>query len=286
LTVATIAHGSFKDTTSFLHSSHSNFKLINVIESIEDSENIHAVLLGLLDEVVDGVIRKRLVRNAVGTTQQHLERDVGNQLPHLSQSVPRILIQEAHGYIEGSSTPAFQCIGIAEGIAGFFGNIAQIDGSYTSGQERLVSITPGCVHNEAALIGSDSLSEGSWALLVDDVLPSLSARNTHVDGLPTVVEYRGHDYVTLEFGLANLTFNAAAIDGKISEVLKQLLSTVLTADQLEQLGSIIDECRPARALNEDRVREKGSQERNVGLDTTDAELNESSQHLATHNLVG
>ena len=56
LAVATVAHGSLADTAGLLHSLDTNFELVNVVEGIEDSENINTVILGLFDEVVNGVI--------------------------------------------------------------------------------------------------------------------------------------------------------------------------------------------------------------------------------------
>lgn len=65
----------------------------------------------------------------------------------------------------------------------------------------------------------------------------------------------------------------------------KLLGSVLGANEIEQLRGIINEGGPAVTLNKGRMSEEGSQERNVGLDSTDTELDQSSKHLASSDLV-
>jgi hypothetical protein len=74
------------------------------------------------------------------------------------------------------------------------------------------------------------------------------------------------------------------------------LSSVLRSDKLEELWSVIDECRPGETRLENGVREQSDKERNVGLmlaqlgslthlDTSDSELDESPEHLSSSDLV-
>ena len=49
---------------------------------------------------------------------------------------------------------------------------------------------------------------------------------------------------------------------------------------------IIDEGGPASSFDESGMCEKLDQERNVGLDTTNTELDEGTKHLSSDNLVG
>lgn len=53
----------------------------------------------LVDHIV-GVIG---VAHSVGTPQKHLERNVGDELPHLFQSLPWTLVEEAHSNIKGGT---------------------------------------------------------------------------------------------------------------------------------------------------------------------------------------
>jgi len=43
------------------------------------------------------------------------------------------------------------------------------------------------------------------------------------------------------FSTYDLSLNGASVDGKVSEVRKEFLGTVLALDELEQVGSVIDE---------------------------------------------
>ena len=106
-----------------------------------------------------------------------------------------------------------------------------------------------------------------------------------VNGVTCGILEDGLDDLALELGLTDLALDAAAVDGNVAEVGEQLLGTVLRADQSEELGGVVDECGPAGTIDEDGVAQQGSEERNVGLDTADTELNKSTQHLAAHNLV-
>ena len=122
-------------------------------------------------------------------------------------------------------------------------------------------------------------------MLDDDVPPALGAGDVGVDRLAVGVLDLGHDDVALELGLADLAHDLAAVDGEVAEVGKKLLCAVLAANKLEQLRSVVDESGPAVALDEGRVCEQGSEEGNVGLDTTDAELDQSTKHLSASDLV-
>lgn len=149
-----------------------------------------------------------------------------------------------------------------------------------------MSITPSGVHDKTSLVRTNSFGKGFRALLNDDVSPALLTRLRDVESLPVVSLKLGNLDVSLELGLTNLTLDLAAVDSKIAEVRKQLLSTVLAAHQSKEFGGVVDERGPARSIDEDRVGEQRSQERNVGLDTADAELNESTEHLPPGNFVG
>ena len=233
----------------------------------------------------DGVVGKRRVRNTVGSTEKHLERNVGYQLAHLPQAVPGVLVQEAHGNVEGGATPALQSPGVGVCVGGLLGDVEKVNSSHTGGQERLMSITPCGVHDKTALVLTDGLGESLRTLLEEDVPPALLAWLGGVDLVSAVVgEGRDGDHA-LELGLANLTLDLAAVDSKITEVGKELLSTVLGADEIEKRRCVVDEGSPALSVNECGVCEELDQEGNVGLDTTDTELNQRTKHLSAGDFV-
>jgi hypothetical protein len=108
--------------------------LIDVVEGVEHPEDIHAIFLGLLAELIYGIIGKRFVRDTIGTSEQHLERYIGHQFSHLAESVPWIFIQKAHGDVESSTTPVLQSPCIGKGMTCVVGDIAQINGADPGGE--------------------------------------------------------------------------------------------------------------------------------------------------------
>ena len=52
------------------------------------------------DSLIDDVIRVGRVADSVRAAQQHLEGNVGNEFAQFVKSLPRTLVQEAHGNVE------------------------------------------------------------------------------------------------------------------------------------------------------------------------------------------
>jgi hypothetical protein len=135
-----------------------------------------------------------------------------------------------------------------------------------------MGITPCGVHDQASLVSANRLCESFGTILKDDVPPSLSARYGGVDLLAVVVVDGRNGDNALELGLADLALDLAAVDSKVTEICEKLLSTVLGADQVEESGGVVDEGCPTLAVDEGGMCEELDQEGNVGLDTTDTEL--------------
>lgn len=162
-----------------------------------------------------------------------------------------------------------------------------------------MGVSPSGVHDETTLVSSDSLGECLWSFVDDDVSPSFGAWHAGVDNLRRVdiVPDLWDDCFGLETGLTGLTLDRRTINSQVTEVAEQFLSSVLRSDQLEELWSVIDECCPGETRLEDGVGEQSDKERDVGLmlaqldlsthlDTSDSELDESSEHLSAGDLVG
>jgi hypothetical protein len=284
--VTRVTDGSLNNSSSLLDGADTDSKLLNIVKSVEDTENINSVLLGLLDEVVDGVVGKGGVSNSVGSTQQHLEGNVGHKLTELAKTVPGVLVQETVGNIEGSSSPALKSVGVGVSVGSVLSDGNQVSGTDTSGQERLVGVTPGGVHEKSSLVLADSLGESLRSLLDQDVSPSSLARNGDIDLLSGGIVESGEDDVTLELGLSDLSLDGRSVDSNVSEISKKLLSTVLGLHQREERRSVIDESGPAVSGDESLMGKERSQERDVGLDSTDSELNKSTENLSAGDLVG
>lgn len=117
------------------------------------------------------------------------------------QTLPRVLVQEPHSNIKGSTTPALNTVRICEGIAGLLSDVHHIRGSQTGGQKRLVGVAPGGVHDERSRVFADRLGERLWAVLNNNVTPTDFARESRIKrgsgGVLSVLEL-GDDDLTLE----------------------------------------------------------------------------------------
>lgn len=194
-------------------------------------------------------------------------------------------MEESQRHVKGGTTPALQAVEVGKGVASFLGNAQEINGSDSGGQQRLVGISPCSVHEKAALVITNSLGKGLGALLKNDASPTLLRGLADVNLLAGGSEEFGRDDLALELGLANLARDRAAVDGNIAEVCQQLLCTVLATHKVEQLRGIVDEGCPAISINKGGVCQKGSQEGNVGLDTSDTELNKGTEDFSAGDFV-
>lgn len=70
---------------------------------------------GSLEDHIVGVVG---VAHGIGPPQQHLERDVGDELPELLQTPPRALVQEAHRNIKRGSCTGTERPGSAPNARG------------------------------------------------------------------------------------------------------------------------------------------------------------------------
>ena len=89
-----------------LDGGHRVLEVAGIVEGVEDAEDVHAILGGLLDELVDDLVVVVTVTQQVLPTQQHLQTGVGHQLAEGAKPLPRVFIEETDAGIEGSSTPA------------------------------------------------------------------------------------------------------------------------------------------------------------------------------------
>ena len=150
-------------------------------------------------------------------------------------------------------------------------------------------ITPCSVHNQCPGILPDSLCECLGSMLDDDVPPSDLARHASIKWRSihwiVAVLQPGNNNLSLEAWFANLTLDRTAVDGKVAKIREELLCTVLGLDKLEQVRSVINESRPGLATDEDIVGEETEQEGDIGLDTSNTELDEGTKHLPSSYLI-
>lgn len=101
--------------------------------------------MDLKAHLVDGVVGVRGVSDGVGTTNESLERNVRDELAKGAETLPRILVEETHRDVESGTSPALESVGVLESVRSLLGDVGHVDGTETSGEERLVGITPGRV---------------------------------------------------------------------------------------------------------------------------------------------
>lgn len=102
------------------------------------------------------------VSDTVRTTDEGLEGNVGNQLPHRPQTLPRIFVKETHGDVESGCTfiqsvsrardpptvitslttsPALERVGVGQGVTGLLGDVDDVDGPQPRSKKRLMGVT-------------------------------------------------------------------------------------------------------------------------------------------------
>jgi hypothetical protein len=109
-------------------------------------------------------------------------------------------------------------------------------------------------HDEDSRVVTNSLGESFGSLLLDDVTPSDSAGHRGVDRLGVVlgIDESGDGDLVEESGLSNLSLDARAVDDEVSEVGEDLLSSVLTRDEVEERRSVVDELGRRRSASSSR----------------------------------
>lgn len=168
-----------------------------------------------------------------------------------------------------------------------------------------MGVSPGGVHDEDSRVVANGLGESLGSLLLDDVTPSSEAGLGGVErlGLVLGVDEGGDGDVLEESGLSNLSLDRRSVDDEVSKVGEDLLSSVLTRDEVEEGGGVVDELRgecqstlldecsnrsthsgPRLSSDKRVVRENTEKEGDVGLDSSDPKLDEGTEHLATSDL--
>ncbi len=94
-----------------------------------------------------------------------LERYVRHQAPHLLQPLPRALVQESHGDVEGGAAPVLQRVERAEVVRQEGADLEHVIGPHPGGQQRLVGVAKSCVRQQEALGVKNSLGEALRTVL-------------------------------------------------------------------------------------------------------------------------
>ena len=105
-----IADAALSVLAALLYLVDADFDVSEVVESIEDTEDIHAVLCSLTAEKSYNIIRVVLVAQDVLTTDEHLERSLLADRLDLAESLPGIFVEVTEAGIKCSAAPALKRI--------------------------------------------------------------------------------------------------------------------------------------------------------------------------------
>ena len=125
----------------------------DVVEGVEDAEDVDAGPRRFLDERVADLVRVRGVADGVAPAQEHLDVDVGHGLAQQIQAHPRVLVEKAHGHVEGRATPCLYRVEIRGEPGDVLRRGDQRGPAHAGGQQRLVGIAErGVRQREGALV--------------------------------------------------------------------------------------------------------------------------------------
>ena len=117
----------------------SSLDVAEIVQSVEDTQNVDAVLDGQLHELLHHIIVVVLVAKQVLAPEQHLQTGVGHSLAERAQALPGILVQVAQAAVKGSAAPALD--GIVAGLIHGGQDALHVAVSHTGRHQGLVGIT-------------------------------------------------------------------------------------------------------------------------------------------------
>ena len=103
-----VADGHLGKAAVLLHKLYRCLDVPGVVQSIENTHHINAVLQRLLNKGLYHIVSVMAVAQKVLAPQQHLQLGVGQALFQGAQALPGVFVQKAHAHVKGSAAPAFQ----------------------------------------------------------------------------------------------------------------------------------------------------------------------------------
>ena len=110
-----------------------------VVESIEDTDHVDAVLDGQLYKLFHHVVVVVLVAKQVLAAQEHLQPGVGHVLADVAQPLPGILPQVAQAGVEGGAAPALHRV--IAGLVHGGQDVGIVGVGQAGGHQGLVGVT-------------------------------------------------------------------------------------------------------------------------------------------------
>ena len=82
------------------------FEIAHVVERVENTNDVDAVVNGFFNEHLDDFVGIMLVAEKVLTSEQHLKFRVGHSLTQITQTLPRIFVEIPQTHVENRTAPA------------------------------------------------------------------------------------------------------------------------------------------------------------------------------------
>ena len=134
-----VGQGAGSDGAGLDGGLHGDLQVVGVVQGVEDTDDVDAVLHSLLDEHLHEVIGVVGVAQDVLAPQEHLELGLGSGGADLPQSLPGVLVQVAQADVEGSAAPALD--GVVTGVVDGLQHGGELVVGQAGSDEGLVGVT-------------------------------------------------------------------------------------------------------------------------------------------------
>ena len=260
-----VRHGDLGDAGAGLQDGvDGRAHLGDVVERIEDPEDVHAGLGGLLHKRAAHRIGVRGVTDGVAATQQHLDVHIRHGLAQLIQACPRILEEEAHGHVVGGTAPGLHGQQLRGELCDGTRRRGQREGAHAGGQEGLVGVTEGGVGDGQGILFAQIPGESLRAELLQAVAGAAWQRDVlHLGQLLHGTGCLGAVAVGL-------------VHGDIRQVFQDPSLLIIGRWGLEQVLVGADEAGVDAPLGEVLLAQQCAEEADVGGHTGDIELGQGA----------
>ena len=134
------------NVTAFLTGSIDRcLKVTKVVQTVENTDNVNTVGDGLLNEVLNYVVGIVTISQDVLAAEQHLQLRVFETGTKLTETLPRIFLQETKAGIKGRAAPALYCM-VADPVH-FIDDREHLLRGHTCSDQGLVRITQHGLHD-------------------------------------------------------------------------------------------------------------------------------------------
>ncbi len=119
------------------------FNVSEIVERVEDTDDVHAVLNALADETTHSVIRVVPVTQDILSAQKHLELGVLEVRLDLAQTLSWVFVQVTQVAVKGRTAPAFD--GVVARFVHLVEYALEIAVRHTGRYQRLLRVTENCL---------------------------------------------------------------------------------------------------------------------------------------------